>query len=99
MLKILSENPFQTELNTIREVISKKKLYAIREHIPNSFQKKFQIQHCEMAFRLQKQIIQISAFHNFIYVSVDFVPEFSLSGKEKNNFLWIIQLFLSPCSV
>lgn len=87
MLKILSENPFQTELNTIREVISKKKkLYAIREHIPSSFQKKFQIQHCEMAFRLQKQIIQISVFHNFIYVSVDFVPEFYLSGKEKNNY-------------
>ena len=39
-----------------------------------------------MAFRLQKQIIQISVFHNFIYVSVDFVPEFSLSGKEKNNY-------------
>ena len=37
-----------------------------------------------MAFRLQKQIIQISVFHNFIDVGVDFVPESSLSG---NNFL------------
>lgn len=52
-----------------------------------------------MAFRLQKQIIQIFVFHNFIDVSVDFVPEFFLSGKEKiifsrlSSFSWVLVVF------